>query len=169
MNEDRNEDTVYTTHPVPHLSHGTFPEHMPFIPICMLCPFTSPANLQGPALMSSSSQKSFSFSTTQNQYCPLLDQVGPLYILPWNIPLNMFCLFPHQSMNIWKGRKASWFPLFLYQHTPCYHISSRELICICWMFKMSTSIYTNAFYLPVWLQHPIFSWLYVLSLRPDLF
>lgn len=131
MNEDRSEDTVYAAHPVPHLSRGTFPEHMPFMPICMLCPFTSPANLQGPALMSSSSQKSFSFSTTQNQYCPLLGQVGPSYSTMKHTTERVLPL-PSPVYEHLEGKESFLiFPLFLYQHTPCYHISSRELICIC--------------------------------------
>lgn len=146
---------------------GHFQNTCHSIPICMLCPFISPANLQ--ALLSCHLlHRSVSHSPQLRINTVFSWVMWVLCILLWNIPLTMFCLFPYQSRNIWKGRKVSWFPLFLDQHIPCYHISSREYVFVEGL-KRALLPWMPMHYLPVWLQQPIFSWLHVVSLRPDLF
>lgn len=84
----RTEDITYTDTPCAPSQPRAISRDTTYIHISTLCPFIPLAEGQGPALISSPSQISFSFSSTLNQDCPLLGHMGPLYST-CNVALNM--------------------------------------------------------------------------------
>lgn len=87
--EDRSENITHSTHPVLHSQPCAVSQIQDIHSISKLCPFIFLVNFQGPAFVLSPSQKSFSFSLTQNQYCLLLGHLRPFYFM-YDIAITCF-------------------------------------------------------------------------------
>lgn len=126
---DKSEHITDTAHPVLHPNHVPCPEQVPRMAISKLYPFTSHGNLQGPGLTSSPI-----ILLHSEPILPPLAQVGPLYSTH-NITPNTSASYLLICEDLEGGTVCQLSLLFFNQQRPCYLISSKLLIYICWMFK----------------------------------